>query len=396
MPRVNKGPSLVLYGPDNRHGARARKGFARFVWYLVWYSEGAKRERSTGFGLGEEAQAQGFLADFINGQQRSPAAEERRGPRGPDSFTIADALTLYAENHAPSLRRADCVANAIIRLVPWWGDAPASAITGSACRRYSKERLITIREGKLERRRQAEERATIKGKTLAPGHDATASTATPRQELAILQAAINWCQAEGHLTQAPIVTLPERPPSRERWLTRSEVANLLWAARLDKGRLHLPLFVMLAVYTGARRDAILSLQWQPNTVGGWVDLDRGVIDFRITGTSKTNKRRSTVPIPRRLLTFLLLARKRTRQYVLEYRGNPIKSVKVGLSNSGHRAGIGHVHPHVLRHTAVTWLVRAGVPLWQVAGWVGMTPSMIEQVYGHHSPDQYEAVERAHR
>ena len=212
----------------------------------------------------------------------------------------------------------------------------------------------------------------------------------------MLRAALNWCQAEGHLTQAPLVTLPERPEARQRWLARVDVARLLWAARSDKGRLHLPLFIMIAVYTGARNQAILSLQWQPNMVGGWVDLEKGVIDFRSAGGTRSNKRRSTVPIPRRLLGFFRLARRRTRQYVLEYQGHQIGEVKHGLANAGRRAKIGHVHPHMLRHTAVTWLVRAGVPLWQVAGWVGMTVQMIEGVYGHHAPDQYEAIERAQR
>jgi integrase len=44
-----------------------------------------------------------------------------------------------------------------------------------------------------------------------------------------------------------------------------------------------------------------------------------------------------------------------------------------------------VTPHVLRHTAATWLMQAGVDLWQAAGFLGLTVEMISQRYGHHHP-----------
>ena len=32
------------------------------------------------------------------------------------------------------------------------------------------------------------------------------------------------------------------------------------------------------------------------------------------------------------------------------------------------------------------MLQAGVPVWEIGGYVGATPEMIERVYGHHSPD----------
>ena len=49
------------------------------------------------------------------------------------------------------------------------------------------------------------------------------------------------------------------------------------------------------------------------------------------------------------------------------------------------AGMPEVHPHVLRHTAATWLMQKGADLWQAAGLLGMTPQTLQQVYGHHHP-----------
>jgi integrase len=58
------------------------------------------------------------------------------------------------------------------------------------------------------------------------------------------------------------------------------------------------------------------------------------------------------------------------------------------------AGLGEdVVRHSLRHTAATWLMQAGVDMWEAAGWLGMTVEQLEANYGHHHPDfQEEAAE----
>jgi integrase len=48
--------------------------------------------------------------------------------------------------------------------------------------------------------------------------------------------------------------------------------------------------------------------------------------------------------------------------------------------------MGRVTPHTLRHTAATWLMQRGVPIWQAAGFLGMSAEMLERTYGHHHPD----------
>ena len=45
--------------------------------------------------------------------------------------------------------------------------------------------------------------------------------------------------------------------------------------------------------------------------------------------------------------------------------------------------------HTLRHTRATWMMQRGVPIWQAAGFLGMTVKTLESVYGHHSPDHQE-------
>jgi len=45
--------------------------------------------------------------------------------------------------------------------------------------------------------------------------------------------------------------------------------------------------------------------------------------------------------------------------------------------------------HTLRHTRATWMMQRGVPIWEAAGFLGMTVKTLESVYGHHSPDHQE-------
>jgi integrase len=53
-----------------------------------------------------------------------------------------------------------------------------------------------------------------------------------------------------------------------------------------------------------------------------------------------------------------------------------------------------VTPHTLRHTCATWLMQAGVPKWEAAGFLAMSMDTLERVYGHHHPDHYSEAANA--
>ena len=40
----------------------------------------------------------------------------------------------------------------------------------------------------------------------------------------------------------------------------------------------------------------------------------------------------------------------------------------------------------LRHTAATWLMQRGVPVWEAAGFLGMSAEVLLGTYSHHHPD----------
>jgi integrase len=82
-------------------------------------------------------------------------------------------------------------------------------------------------------------------------------------------------------------------------------------------------------------------------------------------------------------------------HFVEWHGVPIKSVKTGLEHAVKLAELsGRVTPHTLRHTAATWLMQRSVPIWQAAGYLGMSSQILERVYGHHHPDYMRAAANA--
>ena len=121
------------------------------------------------------------------------------------------------------------------------------------------------------------------------------SDAAARRELEDLRAAINHHRREGLCDKVVEVALPSERQPRERWLTRSEAARLIWSAwryrEVQKGkqtnrrsRQHVARFVLVALYTGTRASAVCGAALQATVGHGWVDLNRGVFYRRACGT----------------------------------------------------------------------------------------------------------------
>ena len=203
-----------------------------------------------------------------------------------------------------------------------------------------------------------------------------------RRELGVLRAAINYAHRTGRLTRPVAVELPARPEPRDRWITRMEAASVIRAARTPQARLYLPLFILIGLYTGRRKEAILALRWPQ------VNMKTQTINFDDSHRRRTNKRRGIVPIPPRLLPHLHRARRRGSDlgYVLHIDGERIGDIKKGFAAACLRAGTVGVTPHTLRHTCATWLMQAGTDLWEASGFLSMSMETLQRVYGHHHPD----------
>jgi integrase len=207
------------------------------------------------------------------------------------------------------------------------------------------------------------------------------SDGTVIKDLGVLKAALRWAKKD----QGAVFELPPTPAPRDRYITRQEVQRLVDAADLG----HVKLFIILAWCTAGRHSALLELTWDR------VDFERRTLKLA-TGAVHGPKGRATVYINDWLLRVLEASyAARTSQYVIEWGGKPLKSIKRGFSAAAKLAGLADVTPHVLRHSAAVAMASAGVPLPEIAKFMGhSTTKVTYSTYLKYTPDYLTKAAKA--
>jgi integrase len=131
---------------------------------------------------------------------------------------------------------------------------------------------------------------------------------------------------------------------------------------------------------------VATLRWHANTMSGWIDVDAGIMHRRGTSVAESSKKRTPMPVPRKLLAHARRWKRLTEDGPIEFRGRVVRDVGDGFKMVCGRAGFDDVIPHTLKHTSITWMMRNGVPTWEVAQYAGTSEKTILEVYGHHHPD----------
>jgi len=342
--------------------------------------------------------AEPALADYLTAKH-NPARDEDRAL---GEILVTDVLAVYGEDVAPKHARPDKTAARLLQLGAWWEGKTVAEVNGKSVRAYGAWRKKTAwKSAKLG----------VTGRK-----PRTVTDAGVRRELEDMQAALNHYLREGHMRAVVKVPLPEKSASKDRYLERTEAAQLLRTMLHmperqrrhrgpDNGKVvatskrparHLARFLLVGIYTGTRAAAICSAGFAPADGRGWIDLGRGVFHRRRVGAAETKKRQPPVKLPKRLLAHIRRWARTPRkdgtmpEFVVEFRGKPVGEVNKGWAAAVKEAGLGpDVTPHTCRHTCATWMMLAGVDLWQAAAFLGMTVQMLEKVYGHHRPD-YQA------
>jgi integrase len=290
-------------------------------------------------------------------------------------------MAAYLREYAPTSPSCAFILYMAAPILQWWQGRTLSEIKGATCRAYSEWRTSQ------KNKRSKEDKAI--------------SSATAKKELSALRAAINWYHGEhGPLPSVPVVKMPEGSPRREDyWLTRQQVAARILAARAHPQRRHLVRMLLIGVYSGTRPGAILNLKWMPSTDGGWIDLDKGLIYRRPFGARQSRKRATPVRIHYKLLPHLQRWREHdlTRGIVnvITYRGKPMKKARNSWSTAVGMANADHDAPHIMRHTAATWLMQDGkVTLAEASSYLGMSVDTLLRHYAHFHPAYQENAARA--
>jgi integrase len=363
MPRPRKEPRLWLK-PAERDPAGTLIRAAR------WFIRDGGRKVSTGCGQGDRAEAERRLAAHLVEKYGPP-----RSARDLNAIPVADVINIYLADVAPGLARPAMAAERFGRLLDFFGDKTLADVNGALCRAYE-----------IARRGQ--------------GRSNKGSGGGAKRDLEDLRAAINHHQAEGLHRHVVRVVLPPRGEPRQRWLSRAEVARLLWACwrhrEVQEGRAtdkrplrHLCRFLLLAIYTGSRPGAVTTAAWDRGPGRSFVDVDRGVFYRLAEQAVTTNKRQPTVNLNPRLLAHLRRWKRLDggRGFVVRFNGAGVASVKTAMNRATALAGLdAGVSAYTCRHTAATWLITQGVSIFDTAQFLGTSPAMIERHYAHLAPD----------
>ncbi|MGV8864981.1 MAG: hypothetical protein ACOH2T_27985 [Pseudomonas sp.] len=371
-----KGPRLWLQPERIRTDGKPNEPA---VWVI---RDDGRYKRSTGFGPHDRGSAERELAKYL-AANHAPAKRQS----DPAETLILDVLGLYGRDIAPRHARPKETAARIKRLALWWG-RPFHA-------------MQTMRELERPGERMTGHVTDIRTATCQAYVQVIGKTRTASMDLELLRAAINHAVAEQLLERPVPVALPEKSLPRERWLTRSEVAKLVWMAwrdrRLNNGmsgqaddwgkRKHLARWMLIAHYTGTRKAAILNASFRQEVGRGFIDLDAGLWHRRGSGVRATKKRQPPVPLPAPLVGHMRRWKNNGQTYPVEFGGKRIDSIDKAFRNLVRDSGLENdVIPHTFRHTAITWGMQRGMDPWDAAGYFGLNLQTLMDVYGHHHPD----------
>lgn len=317
--------------------ANVRLKLYRGKWSAVWRGSGGETKRAS-LRTADRNVAERNLIAFL-------AAND--GPRE----TVAEIMVAFLADREgrPSHSRS---ADAWKRLQPHFGSLRPADIKRPTCREY----------------------AAMRARRAKPG--------TIIKELSVLRAALRW-----HDKYTPAdIEMPRQPPPRDRYLAREEYRALRDAAATTP---HCQLFIIVAYSTAGRAGAVLELTWDR------VDFDRGHVRLA-TEDEHGNKGRATVPMTPGVRAALSTAKEAAlTDFVIEYAGRRVHSIRKAFQAACARAGLNGVSPHVLRHTAAVHMAESGVPMSEISQYLGHRDSRLtERVYARYSPDYLRGAARA--
>lgn len=314
-------------------------------WVVSWWENGKRKRFRLEAGTRQEAERS--KAEFVLGLSRR------------DGVTVDELWKAYLREKE-GRRVVRSMGFEWTFLKPHFGHLEPKHITTELCRSYVKKRRVSGKRG-----------ATADG--------------TIWTEMGHLRTVLVWAWKKRLIEFAPPIERPAKPAPKERYLTQDEANRLLDAAKAP----HIRLAIILMLTTAARVGAVLDLTWDR------VDLEREFIRLALPDTT-TRKGRATVPINGVAMAALQEARRGAlTDHVIEWKGEPVASIKTGFYAAVEAAKLDGVSPHVLRHTAAVWMAESGVDMEEIAQYLGHEDSRItRRVYARFSPKHLAKAAKA--
>jgi integrase len=240
--------------------------------------------------------------------------------------------------------------------------------------------------------------------------DSGLSVSTVQRIRFVLAQAIDQGIRWGSVTRnvARLSRAPKAQRSEGRTLTPVEARVLLDALKGHRNEV----LYSLMLATGMRRGEALGLQWRDfDETSGTVSIRRqlkregGVL---VTSDTKTTRSRRSVNLPMRMSAALAAHKASTLIQVGSGRiptefiftssvGTPLdpRNLNREFHDICDKAGLGHWHPHELRHSAASLMLAEGVKLQVVSEVLGHSSiRMTADVYGHILAPDREAAAQA--
>ncbi|SEN50137.1 Site-specific recombinase XerD [Paracoccus alcaliphilus] len=267
--------------------------------------------------------------------------------RAPKGQTVAEMWEAYRQDlgDKPTATTMGYTGKAVLA---HFGHYRPDQITTALCRDYAKKRT-----------------------------DSGISQGSVHTELGHLRSAMTWAKNNRLIDAAPHIERPAKPTPKERFLSKAEVASLIESASAP----HIGLAIHLLFATAGRVGAILDLTWDR------VDMDRAIINLRLDDAT-TRKGRAIVPINRGLMAALQTEKDAAlSDYVVEYGGQQVSSIRKGFTNAVTRAGMDGITLHTLRHSSAVAMVSSGIRIEKVAQYLGHSNVAVTySTYGRFAPE----------
>lgn len=204
---------------------------------------------------------------------------------------------------------------------------------------------------------------------------------TVRREIVALQAMLNYGCKKGMVPKDRFaLPKPSDGEPRQAWI--SEQDQTVIVEKMNGAPLDVRLFFRLALTYGVRKGAIMDLRFGPQ-----VDFIGGSIDFHVPGARVTRKRRPAVPMTASVRADL------EEMFSSKKRGETVcdKATPDRYRRFMEDIGYGWVTPHVLKHSAITLMLRDGVEPGDVARLTATDLRTIYRVYRHHTHEELRSI-----
>lgn len=309
----------------------------------VWVILHNGKQMRTGYRHEQREEAQDALREYLNSRTL-----DHKQQIDPSDITLGEILDHYADARGPKQAAPERTAYAIEALAPFWGDLTPLDVTLQNSLNYESVRNV--------------------------------SAGTIRRELGVLNTALNYAAKSLGLASTRRAELPAKPEPLDRWLTQEEVSSLR-----EHVPPHVDRFIIISLFTGRRKKAILDLRWERSPNNGWIDLDNKKIYFKGYTDTETSKRRGAITMPEPLYRMAKDWNEDSNRSVIHYQDKPVKDVDTSFDRACSLCGFDDVVPHTLKHTAVTWAFQNGMTLEDAVDYFATSAETLLKTYKHHSP-----------